>query len=194
MPLDIVIFGPPGAGKGTQAKRIATDVGIPHVATGDMLRAAMEAGTELGRTVKETYDRGDLVSDQLMIQLIRERLSQPDTVDGFVLDGFPRTLAQAEALDQMLEEIERGELAIVLNFMVGDDVVQERIIGRARAEHRSDDTPEKVQHRLDVFHAETEKLVAHYRAKGILVGIHAEGTIDEVFAEIQNVLQTTAAR
>jgi adenylate kinase len=189
VPLDVVILGPPGAGKGTQARRIAEDAEIPHIATGDIVRTMKEQDTELGREVKAVYDRGDLVSDDLMIEIIRDRLSQPDTERGFVLDGFPRTLPQAESLDALLDELERG-VAVVLNFQVPDDVSVDRLGGRAVAEGRSDDTADVIQHRLDVFHRQTEPVIEHYRAKGILAGIHADRTVDEVFAEIQNVLQT----
>ena len=192
MPLDVVILGPPGAGKGTQAKRISRDTGLPHIATGEMLRAAAEAGTPLGRQVKPLLDRGELVSDELMIELIRARLSEADTAAGFVLDGFPRTQAQAEALDAMLDEIDR-ELSVVLQFQVPDELVEERLRKRAREEHRSDDEPEVVRRRLEKFHAATEPLVAYYRAKGVLVGIHADRGIDEVFAEIQSVLEAAAS-
>ena len=192
MPLDVVILGPPGAGKGTQAKRITADTGIPHIATGDMMRAEMAADTDLGREIKPIYDAGELVPDELTIALIRGRLAQPDTAEGFVLDGFPRTFEQAEALDRMLGEIDRGDLSLVLEFQIPDELVVPRLVKRAREEGRSDDTPDKVRHRLEVFHRQTEPLVEYYRAKGILVGIHADRSIDEVFAEVQSVLQTAA--
>jgi adenylate kinase len=192
VPLDVIILGPPGAGKGTQASLIAEDAEIPHIATGDIIRAIKEQGTDLGREVKTVYDRGDLVSDGLMIELIRERLSHPDTDPGFVLDGFPRTLRQAESLDGLLEELDRG-VAVVLHFQVPDDMAVDRLHGRAVAEGRSDDTPEVIRHRLDVFHQQTEPVIEHYRAQGILVGIHADRTVEEVFAEVQDVLQTAGA-
>jgi adenylate kinase len=192
VPLDVIILGPPGAGKGTQARRIAEDAEIPHIATGDIIRAIKDEDTNLGREVKAVYDRGDLVSDELMIQLIRDRLSRPDTERGFVLDGFPRTLPQAEDLDALLEELDRG-VAVVLHFQVPDDVAVERLHGRAVAECRSDDTPAVIRHRLDVFHQQTEPVIEHYRTRGILVGIHADRTVDEVFAEVQDVLQTASA-
>jgi adenylate kinase len=192
VPLNVVILGPPGAGKGTQAKRVAADREIPHIATGDMLRAAMEAGTELGARVKGIYDRGDLVPDDLMIDLIRERLEDESTEPGFVLDGFPRTSAQAEALDELLDEIGR-ELTIVLEFQAPDEVVLERLDGRAKTEGRSDDGRDIVRRRLQVYAEQTAPLVAYYRARGNLVGIHADRTVDEVFAEVQKVLEQAVA-
>jgi adenylate kinase len=191
--LDIVILGPPGAGKGTQAKRISTETAIPHIATGDMLRVAMDEQTEMGVRITPIYDAGDLVPDDLMIELIRERLSVPDTTDGFILDGFPRNVAQAEALDRMLEEIDR-ELTAVLYFQVPDELAVERLHVRALQEGRTDDTPEIIRHRLEVFHQSTEPVVEYYRSKGILVGIHAERPIDAVFAEVQEVLETASTR
>ena len=190
MPLDIVILGPPGAGKGTQGKLIAADAGIPHVNTGEMFRAECAAGTELGERVRSILDDGDLVPDELTIEVVRARLGQDDTAQGFVLDGFPRTLAQAEALDRVLVEIDRGELSVVLDFQIPDEVAVQRLLGRAGVEGRSDDTLHLIQHRLDVYHEKSEPLVEYYRARGILVGIHAERTVEEVFAEVQQVLAT----
>jgi adenylate kinase len=186
--LDIVILGPPGAGKGTQGKLIAADAGIPHVNTGEMFRAECAAGTELGERVRSILDDGDLVPDEVTIEVVRARLGQDDTSRGFVLDGFPRTLAQAEALDRVLAEIDRGELCVVLDFQVSDEIALQRLLGRAGVEGRSDDAPNLVKHRLDLYHEKGEPLVEYYRARGLLVGIHADRTVEEVFAEVQQVL------
>jgi adenylate kinase len=191
--LNILLLGPQGAGKGTQGKLIAADFGIPHVATGDMLREAMAAGTEFGRRVKPIYDGGGLVPDDLMVALIRERLGADDAQVGFVLDGFPRTMPQAEALDEMLREIGR-ELDVVLCFQLEDEVGRERMLKRAAEEGRTDDTPEAIERRLRLYHDETEPLVEYYRSRGNLVGIHADRPIERVFAEIQQALEQVAVR
>ena len=190
---DILLLGPQGAGKGTQGKLIAAEYGIPHVATGDMLRAAMAAGTELGRQVKPIYDSGGLVPDELMIALIRERLGADDAGEGFVLDGFPRTMPQAEALEEMLREIGR-DLDVVLEFQVPDEIGRERMLKRAAEEGRTDDTPEAIAERLRLYHEETEPLIEYYRSRGNLVGLHADRTVPEVFAEIQQALEQAAVR
>jgi adenylate kinase len=190
---DILLLGPQGAGKGTQGKLISAEYDIPHVATGDMLRAAMAARTPLGLRVKPIYDAGGLVPDDLMVELIRERLGEVDAAEGFVLDGFPRTMAQAEALDEMLSEIGR-ELDVVLEFQLEDSVGRERMLRRAVEEGRADDTPEAIDRRLGLYHRETEPLIEHYRARGNVVGIHADRSVAEVFAEIQQALEQLAVR
>jgi adenylate kinase len=191
--VNVLLLGPQGSGKGTQAKRIEAEYGIPHIATGDMLRNAIAQETELGRQVKPILENGDLVPDELMIDLIQERLEQPDTADGFILDGFPRTAAQADALDNMLSEIER-ELSIVFEFQLSDDVARERLLKRAELENRTDDTPEAITRRLDLYHEQTEPLVEHYRLQGNLVGVHGARTVNEVFSEVQEALDQVAAR
>jgi adenylate kinase len=185
--MNLLVLGPQGAGKGTQAKRIAADYGIPHISTGDMFRAAIAAQTELGRRVEPILAAGELVPDELTIELIRERLGADDARAGFVLDGFPRNLAQAGALDAMLREIGR-DLDAVLYFELPDDVARERLRRRAVEENRPDDTREVIDRRLEIYHAETEPIVEHYRATGKLVPLHAERSIDEVYAEVQEAL------
>jgi adenylate kinase len=189
----ILLLGPQGSGKGTQAQRISRTYGIPHIATGDMLRAAIAAGTELGRKVKPIYDAGELVPDDLMIELIRERLSQPDAEEGFVLDGFPRTLEQAEALDDMLLEL-GSPLDVVFDLQIDEPTTVLRLLDRARKEGRSDDTPEAIAKRLELFRDATLPVIEHYRAQGKFVGVHERGTVNEVFNEIQEALEQVAAR
>ena len=186
----ILILGPQGSGKGTQAKRIAAAYNIPHVATGEILRAAITDGTDLGRQVQPIYDRGDLVPDKLMVELIRERLQDED---GFVLDGFTRTLPQADALDAMLAEIGKP-LDIVLLLQVGDDVASKRLLGRAAAEGRKDDEPEAIANRLRHYHEETEPVVERYRAEGVLVPIPGERSVGEVARDIDAALAHVAVR
>ena len=189
--MNILILGPQGAGKGTQAKRISEECGIPHIASGEILRAEMAAGTDLGRRVKDVYDRGDLVSDDLMIELIRTRLEQPDTESGFVLDGFPRTTVQAEALDAMLADLGRT-FSVVFVLQIPDEVAFERLRRRADVEGRPDDTDDAIRRRLDNYHRETAPLVEYYRVRGNLVSIHADRSENEVFAEIQQALEQVA--
>jgi len=187
MPLDVLLLGVQGSGKGTQAKRIASDYGLAHIATGDILRAAMAEGTPLGLRVKPIYDAGELVPDDLMIELIRERLQSADTGNGFILDGFPRTMAQADALDEMLSEIDRP-LSVVFELQVPLDVAIERLSKRAVEEGRRDDTPDAIAKRIELYNQETAPLVSHYRLAGNLVGIHGDRPATEVFAEIQEAL------
>jgi adenylate kinase len=185
--LSIVMLGAPGAGKGTQAVRIAETHGIPHISTGEMLRAAIAAGSELGQKVKGIVESGALVSDELIVEVIRERLSQPDAQNGFVLDGFPRTIVQAEALDALLAELERP-LQIVLELELAEETAVKRMLGRALDEGRADDTPEVIKNRFAVYRRETEPLSNNYRNTGILVAVDSSPGMDEVFAEIERVL------
>ncbi len=186
--MNLLLLGPQGSGKGTQAKRVAEEHGIPHISTGDMFRAAMLAGTPLGLEIKPIYDRGDLVPDELTVALIRERLAEPDAAAGFVLDGFPRNLAQAEALDAMLGEIGRV-LDAILFFDLDDETATTRALGRAHEEGRADDTPEGIARRLALYHEVTEPVVEYYRVTGKLVTLHAVRSIDAVWAEIEDTLR-----
>lgn len=185
----LLILGPQGSGKGTQAKRIAASYDAPHVATGDILRGAISESTPLGERVRPILERGDLVPDDLMIELIRERLADEDA---FVLDGFPRTVAQAEALDAMLDEIGKP-LDVVILLEVSDAVATERLHGRAVEEGRTDDTPEVIANRLRLYHELTEQVVERYRAAGIEVAVDGEQAMDDVFSSIQDVLEGVAA-
>ena len=192
MPLNVLLLGPQGAGKGTQAKRISAEYGIPHIASGEILRAEMHAGTELGLRVKDVYDRGDLVSDDLVIELIRARLEQPDTESGFILDGFPRTTVQAESLDATMADIGRS-FSVVFALQIPDAVAFERLRKRAELEGRADDTDDAIQRRLENYHRETEPLIEYYRIRGNLVPIHGARSENEVFAEIQSALEQVPA-
>ena len=179
------MLGPPGAGKGTQAAKIAAGFGIPQLSTGDILREAVKLGTKTGLQAKEIMDRGDLVPDDLVVAVVADRLDEPDAANGFVLDGFPRTLAQAEALDDELYR--RGlQLDAVLELKVDESVLVERV--RTRAEQmaergepvRSDDTPEVCERRLDVYRAQTAPVVEHYRSLGVLKSIDGLQSIESV--------------
>jgi adenylate kinase len=192
MALNVLLLGPQGAGKGTQAKRISREYEIPHVASGEILRAEMHAGTELGRRVKDVYDRGDLVSDDLMIELIRTRLGQQDTDNGFILDGFPRTTVQAEALDKMFGDIGRA-FNVVFALQIPDETAFERLRKRAQTEGRADDTDDAIRRRLENYHRETEPLIEYYRVRGNLVPIHGDRSENEVFAEVQSALEQVPA-
>jgi adenylate kinase len=191
--MNILLLGPQGSGKGTQAKKISEAYEIPHIATGDMFRAAIAAGSELGRQVAPLLAAGTLVPDDVTIALIRERLGEDDAQNGFVLDGFPRNIAQAEALDAMLEDIDRP-LSAVLLLELADDTARERLGKRAALEGRADDQPDAIERRLGTYHLETEPVVDHYLATGKLVKMHAERPIDAVWAEIEDTLEQVQAR
>jgi adenylate kinase len=193
LPLNIVILGPPGAGKGTQADLISEEAGIPHIATGDIIRSEIKSGTPFGKLVQSYNDRGELVPDQIIIDRLRERFQEPDTAEGFILEGFPRTLAQAEALQRMLDELDRGDVSVVLSFELPEELAEQRLLGRFSQQGRVDDTPELIRKRMGLMRV-PEDVVKHYRAKGNLVGIHADRSIEEVFDEVQDVLESAAAR
>lgn len=180
----LVFLGPPGAGKGTQAQRIAEKYNVPHISTGDILRAAVKEGTELGKLAKSYMDRGELVPDDVIIGIIRERLSQPDVRErGFILDGFPRTLPQAEALDRMLEELSMP-LDKVVYLNVDDEEIVKRLLSRGRA----DDTEEVIRNRLKVYREQTAPLIDYYSEKCLLVEVYGVGEIDEITKKIEELL------
>ena len=185
MGLDLVLLGPPGSGKGTQAAMLSQKYGIPAISTGDLLRAQVEAG--LGQRVKAYLDRGELVPDSLVVDLIQHRLSDPDTQQGFILDGFPRTVPQAQALDSMLAALDRP-LDAVLYLQVDPQAVRERLGQR----HRGDDLQGVIDHRLDVFLKQTAPLISYYQAQGKLKLIDGAQPPEVVAASIDAVIRTLA--
>jgi len=184
----IVIMGAPGSGKGTQAALIVEELGLDHISTGDLLRAAVAAGTELGKQAKEVMDRGELVSDDIVLGLLEERLQEGSAGSGFILDGFPRNIAQAEALDALLERIGQP-VDEALQIDIDEEQVVARIAKRAALEGRSDDTEETVRNRLKIYGEQTAPVVDFYAGKGILSRVLGEGSIEEVFQRIKGVLQ-----
>lgn len=212
----ILLMGPPGAGKGTQAARIASYYGIPHISTGDIFRAAIQAGTELGKRAKEYLDAGKLVPDQLTIEIIRQRLKNKDCDKGFLLDGFPRTLPQAEALDQLLNGL-GVKLDAVLNIAVDTEDLIRRLTGRrvcrqcgatyhvvfqpparegvcdrcgGELYQRTDDNEETVVGRLNVYREQTAPLLKYYQKRGLLREVNGNASIDDVWDEIQGILRS----
>jgi adenylate kinase len=214
--LNLVLLGPPGSGKGTQGERLQEDLRLPYYATGDILRAAVKDQTDLGRTAKEYMDRGDLVPDDVIVGVIAERIDSPEARDGFILDGFPRTIPQAEALDAKLEELGRGVTAVLL-IDVPDEEVVRRLGGRRTCEEnghvfhvefnpserdgvcdldgselvvRDDDKPEVIRNRLEQYHAKTEPLVDYYDQRSVLRRLDGTSPPDEVAEEVRRTLAT----
>jgi adenylate kinase len=186
--LRLVVLGPPGAGKGTQAVRLAEHFACANVATGDIFRANVASGTELGRVAQEYMDRGDLVPDDVVIAMVMERLAADDCESGFVLDGFPRTVNQAEALDRQLVDL-GAPLHAVLCVEAGEEELLRRLAGRAAAEHRSDDAEQTIRHRLEVFGIKTRPLIDYYAHRGLLVNVDAMGPIEVVTKRILDDLE-----
>ena len=186
---DLVLLGPPGAGKGTQAARLSLVYGIPHIATGDIFRTLVEDGSPLGAQLKPFLDRGELVPDKLVIDVIRHRLSLPDAQRGFVLDGFPRTVRQAEALDALLAELGRP-LDAVLYLETDRASLIDRLMQRGEVEGRSDDRPEVIPHRIDVFLEQTAPLIDYYRRQGKLRVIDGSQLPEAVAGSLQELVRS----
>lgn len=179
----LVLLGPPGSGKGTQAVRLKEHLQVPHISTGDLLRAEVAAGSKLGLEASVVMARGELVSDAILLGMLEDRFSRPDTANGFILDGYPRNRAQAQALDALLAKIgQPADVAVLLE--VPSELLVERIAGRAKAEGRADDTPESVRTRLKVYADQTAPVIDHYRQHDILRAVDGVGSLDEVFARI----------
>jgi adenylate kinase len=212
---NLVMLGPPGAGKGTQAVLLSQRLEVPHISTGDILRQAVAQGAELGRQAQAYMDRGDLVPDELVIAIVRERLARPDCAGGFVLDGFPRTVFQAQALDQVMRELGRQPLK-VLNLEVGEQEILGRLSGRrtcrgcegifnvdqegiedgkpcpqcgGELHQRTDDRPEAVRERLTVYHRQTQPLIQHYSDRGLLADVSGEGALQQIEERIWRAAQ-----
>lgn len=213
--MNLILFGPPGAGKGTQAEKISQSYGIPHIATGDILRRAVAKGTPLGKEAKSYMDKGELVPDEVVIGIVGERLAEPDCENGFVLDGYPRTIEQAEALSRILDGMGR-KIDLVLNISASDEELIKRLSRRrvcnsceavyhldfdppqqkdicdncgGRLYQRADDKEETIQRRLEVYREQSEPLIDYYQKKSLLFSVAEKGSIPEVFAEIRGRLE-----
>jgi adenylate kinase len=183
-----IFLGPPGSGKGTQAKKLAETYHLAHLSTGDILRREVSEGSQLGTQAKSFMDSGELVPDDLILGMIRKRLRNLGNGAGYVLDGFPRTQAQAEALDSILSDLGQSLDRVIL-FEVGPGEINKRLAGRAVEENRSDDSDKIVAHRIDVYHRQTEPLVDYYRRKGMLSRLNGERPVETVFSEIQQLAE-----
>jgi adenylate kinase len=179
----LVLLGAPGSGKGTQAEILKTELGVPHVSTGDLLRAAVKAGTPLGLKAKAVMEAGQLVSDEIVLAMLEERLAQPDAAAGFILDGYPRNVAQCSALEKLLARIGQP-LEVAIKLDVPSELIVERIAGRAAAQGRKDDTPETVRERLRVYAEQTEPVAAHFAEIGKLSVVDGVGELAEVSRRI----------
>ena len=184
----LVLLGAPGSGKGTQAARLKEYLQVPHISTGDLLRAEVAAGSPLGLQAKEVMARGDLVSDDILLGMLRDRFSRDDTRAGFILDGYPRNLAQAAALGELLADLGQSFDAAV-QLEVDNELLVERLAGRAQAEGRADDNPESVRKRLQVYDQQTAPVIEYYRQQGQLTVIDGVGSLDEVFNRILGAIQ-----
>lgn len=187
----LVLLGAPGSGKGTQAARLREHLQVPHISTGELLRAAVTAGTPLGLQAKRVMESGALVSDDIVLRMLEERLLQPDTANGFILDGYPRNLAQANALDSLLRKIQQP-VDIAVQLEVSTELLVERLSGRAHVEGRADDSPEAVRNRLNVYREQTAPVVDYYRNQGKLACVLGVGSMEDVFGRVITAIKPTA--
>ena len=185
--MKLVLLGGPGVGKGTQADKMKVAYSIPHISTGEVLREARAAGTELGKKAVEYMDAGKLLPDEIILGIVREKLEMPEMKNGFLFDGFPRTIPQAEGLDKLLADMNET-LDAVISIEAPDDLVIERLLKRAEIEGRPDDNRETIENRLSVYYQQTEPLKDYYKKRGLLKSVDGVGTIDEVFERVKNVL------
>jgi len=184
----VVLMGAPGAGKGTQAKKLEASLSLPQVATGDLFRENLKNDTELGRLARTFMNKGELVPDEVTVAMVRDRLSQEDCGKGAILDGFPRTLAQAEALDDLLNEFSAG-IAVVPYIHVDQEILIERLLKRSEIEGRADDNEEAIRTRMEIYHSETKPLLNYYDEKRLLAKVDGEQSIDKVEADLTKVVQ-----
>lgn len=184
----IILLGAPGSGKGTQGERLAAHFGIPKLSTGDALRAAVKAGTELGKQAAPLMAAGQLVPDELVYGIVEERLQQDDAKHGFIVDGFPRNTAQAKVLDQMLERLKQPPMSRAIHLAVSDEEIVARLLDRAQKDGRVDDKEDVIRHRIEVYNAETKPLLNFYQHQHKLVAVDGIGTMDEIFTRIIDAL------
>lgn len=188
----VLLMGPPGAGKGTQAKMLEQGLGLPQVSTGELFRHNLKNDTELGVLARSYMDKGELVPDDVTIAMVKDRLSQPDAARGAILDGFPRTRAQAQALDGLVDEL-NGRIAIVPHIKVSEDELVARLLKRAETDGRADDNEETIRTRMQVYHEQTKPLLDYYEEKGLLVEVNGEQSIEAVQRDLQRVVESALA-
>lgn len=185
----LILIGPPGAGKGTQAKMLEQSLGLPQVSTGDLFRHNLKNATELGKLAKTYMDKGELVPDAVTVAMVKDRLSQPDAANGAILDGFPRTIAQAEALDKMLAEL-GGRITVVPHMVVDGEALVQRLLKRAQIEGRADDSEDTIRNRMRVYEEQTRPLLDYYRQRGLVVDVDGGQTIEAVQQDLKRVIET----
>jgi len=189
----IVLLGAPGSGKGTQAARLKTDLNLAHISTGDLLRAEVKAGTPLGLKAKAVMEAGQLVSDEILLGMLKERLAQADCKNGFILDGYPRNVAQCRGLEDLLERIGQP-LDVAVLLAVPEQLLVDRLAGRAQAEGRTDDSPETVRQRLRIYNEQTAPIIGHFRDVGALVEVDGVGSMDDVYARIVGAIKSSGSQ